>query len=46
MLALDQVTFGYSTTPAYEFTMEAAAGEVTAFRRDAYLAVARALGRG
>ena len=32
MLTLDHVTFGYSTTPTYDFTMEALAGEVTAIR--------------
>ena len=32
MLALDHVTFGYGTTPTYDFTMEAVAGEVTAIR--------------
>ena len=32
MLALDRVTFGYGTTPTYHFTMEAAAGEITAIR--------------
>ena len=32
MLALDHVAFGYGDTPAYDFTMEAAAGEVTAIR--------------
>ncbi len=32
MLALDHVTFGYGAAPTYDFTMEAAAGEVTAIR--------------
>jgi len=32
VLALDHVTFGYGTTPTYHFTMEAAAGEITAIR--------------
>ncbi|HZY66943.1 MAG TPA: ATP-binding cassette domain-containing protein, partial [Devosia sp.] len=32
MLSLDQVTFGYGAEPAYSFTMEALAGEVTAIR--------------
>jgi thiamine transport system ATP-binding protein len=32
VLALDHVTFGYGTTPTYDFTMEALAGEVTAIR--------------
>jgi thiamine transport system ATP-binding protein len=32
VLALESVTFGYGATPAYDFTMEALAGEVTAIR--------------
>jgi thiamine transport system ATP-binding protein len=32
VLALDHVTFGYGAAPAYDFTMEAVAGEVTAIR--------------
>lgn len=32
MLALDHVAFGYGPTPTYDFSMEAAAGEVTAIR--------------
>jgi thiamine transport system ATP-binding protein len=32
VLALDSVTFGYGPAPAYDFSMEAPAGEVTAIR--------------
>jgi thiamine transport system ATP-binding protein len=32
VLALDQITFGYGDAAAYDFTMEAVAGEVTAIR--------------
>lgn len=32
MLALESVTFGYGATPAYDFTMAALPGEVTAIR--------------
>lgn len=32
MLALDSVRFGYTDAPAYDFTMEALPGEVTAIR--------------
>jgi thiamine transport system ATP-binding protein len=32
VLALEDVRFGYGATPAYEFTMEALPGEITAIR--------------